>query len=119
MGLRKSGKKKHKENRPSGSARKYLILSIVRSDNTFELKNGLWIGKCIFCKTKLVVSPDGDTTATLEHIVPLNHGGTNDLENLALACDECNSEKGRRFDCLKETSDQEVNLLEIRKLRMI
>lgn len=36
--------------------------------------------------------------ATLEHIVPKNHGGTDALENLAIACARCNAEKGLRHD---------------------
>ena len=38
------------------------------------------------------------TDRTFEHIVPKNHGGTDDLENLAIACTRCNSEKGLRHD---------------------
>jgi hypothetical protein len=30
----------------------------------------------------------------IEHIVPRQHGGTDDPENLALACPECNYHKG-------------------------
>ena len=30
----------------------------------------------------------------IEHIVPLQHGGTDDTGNLALACPECNLRKG-------------------------
>jgi 5-methylcytosine-specific restriction endonuclease McrA len=30
--------------------------------------------------------------------VPLGHGGTDELENLALACGACNHEKGVRHD---------------------
>lgn len=35
---------------------------------------------------------------TIEHIIPKNHGGTDELENLAIACGRCNSEKGLRHD---------------------
>ena len=30
----------------------------------------------------------------VEHIIPRQHGGTDDLENLALACIDCNLHKG-------------------------
>ena len=33
-------------------------------------------------------------TTTIEHVVPLAAGGTNDMENLALACKKCNNERG-------------------------
>ena len=36
--------------------------------------------------------------ATLEHIVPKHHGGDNRLHNLAIACERCNGQKGRRHD---------------------
>ncbi|HTP29101.1 MAG TPA: HNH endonuclease [Anaeromyxobacteraceae bacterium] len=57
-------------------------------------------GKCIHCNRRLLVSQIGDLigTASIEHIVPRTHGGTDDLENLALACAACNGEKGVRHD---------------------
>jgi len=30
----------------------------------------------------------------VEHIIPKTHGGSDDLENLALACIDCNLHKG-------------------------
>ena len=35
----------------------------------------------------------------IEHILPKIHGGTDDLENLALARIDCNLHKGPRIDC--------------------
>ncbi|MEZ4436189.1 MAG: HNH endonuclease [bacterium] len=57
-------------------------------------------GKCIHCNRKLTLAPDGapGPGATLEHIVPRTHGGTNDLDNLAIACGRCNGQKGVRLD---------------------
>lgn len=88
-----------------GSRRKRKrLLAVASTDNTFERKelDGEWVleGKCIHCHRKLALRPDGRPLngATLEHIVPKNHGGTDDIENLAIACARCNSEKGLRHD---------------------
>lgn len=35
---------------------------------------------------------------TLEHVLPLCAGGTNDFANLALACYQCNQAKDRATD---------------------
>lgn len=66
-------------------------------------------GKCIHCQRKLRLGVDGRPLngATLEHIVPRNHGGTDEVENLAVACARCNSEKGLRHD-LKRANDPRV-----------
>ncbi len=86
------------------SARQRRILDIVATDRTFEpVEHGgrpAWEGKCIHCNRRLLVSVRGDLlgTATLEHIVPRTHGGTDELENVALACGPCNHEKGVRHD---------------------
>ena len=57
-------------------------------------------GKCIHCNRRLVLRPDGEpvSQATIEHIVPRAHGGTDGLDNLAIACARCNAAKGHRHD---------------------
>jgi len=35
---------------------------------------------------------------TLEHIQPIEHGGSHDLVNLALACFQCNNARGSLWD---------------------
>jgi 5-methylcytosine-specific restriction endonuclease McrA len=82
------------------------ILAIVATDRTFEPGEGpgtrapVWIGKCLHCNAHLVIAADGEpiSRATIEHIVPRTHGGTDALENLGLACARCNLQKGVRHD---------------------
>jgi 5-methylcytosine-specific restriction endonuclease McrA len=83
------------------------VLAIVETDVTFEkhpnkdMHHGLdvWVGKCIHCNRKLVVTYCGTTDATIEHVMPLcNDGQAQDVRNLALACKGCNNEKGIRHD---------------------
>ncbi len=58
-----------------------------------------WVGKCIHCNTKLFVTDQGNTEATVEHIRPLCAGGDPfDPRNLALACSRCNNAKGIHHD---------------------
>lgn len=45
--------------------------------------------RCVFCRSILSFG-----TATLEHKIPLSHGGGWDLSNLALSCYDCNQERG-------------------------
>ena len=94
-----------------GSRRKQrLLLLAATTDVTFERKElggePVWEGKCIHCQRKLRLDEDGTPLngATLEHIVPKNHGGSDEVENLAVACARCNSEKGLRHD-LKRAND--------------
>lgn len=42
---------------------------------------------------------------TVEHIIPLVRGGTNDLINLALACYGCNNERGDSLDWAHDVPD--------------
>lgn len=48
--------------------------------------------------------PEGRRWATLDHVFPAGRGGGNQLENLVLACVECNHSRGcpkpgsKRFD---------------------
>lgn len=48
---------------------------------------------CRYCTIGLGPELD-DTRPVIEHLTPLSRGGTNDLDNLGLACGPCNNEKG-------------------------
>ena len=48
--------------------------------------------RCEYCLRRQADSPL--ISLQIEHVVPRKHGGTDDLENLALACAECNLHKG-------------------------
>ncbi len=98
-----------------------LVLDICRTDRTFELADRpdrrggtqrVWWGKCIHCNGRLVVGLDGRTSkrVTIEHIVPRTHGGTDDLDNVALACARCNGAKGRRLD-LRPAQDPDLQAM--------
>lgn len=95
-----------------------LVLQIVATDRTFERVawrgRDLWAGKCIHCNTHLYVGLDGRpvSRATIEHIVPKNHGGTDALANLALACARCNQGKGSRLDSLPMSDPRLVAVIE-------
>lgn len=45
-------------------------------------------GKCACCGCKLTTR-----TLTVEHIIPISRGGTNDMENLTALCETCNKDK--------------------------
>ena len=34
--------------------------------------------------------------ATIDHIIPISQGGTNNLQNLLICCRSCNSSKGKK-----------------------
>jgi hypothetical protein len=46
--------------------------------------------RCEYCQSPEFFCPD---TFSVDHILPLAHGGTDDLENLAFACQGCNGPK--------------------------
>lgn len=51
---------------------------------------------CCYCGILLFPSDNNNypRTKTLEHIIPLSRGGTNNPKNLRNCCNECNQEKG-------------------------
>src|SRR5436309_15778446 len=48
--------------------------------------------RCEYCQLRQEDSPLA--ALHIEHILPRSHGGTDDLDNLALACIDCNLHKG-------------------------
>jgi 5-methylcytosine-specific restriction endonuclease McrA len=93
-----SKKKEKRVPRPRGRTLEQLAIRIAQTDKTFDALPDGWSGKCIFCGGRVFVSSSGKTNATIEHIVPVSAGGTNDELNVALAHSSCNSEKGVRHD---------------------
>jgi len=49
--------------------------------------------KCAYCGTHLTFQ-----NATLDHIIPLGRGGSAGIENVTLACADCNRKKGHSLD---------------------
>lgn len=77
-----------------------LMLWCAATDATFALVGDQLVGKCIHCRRRLAITTRGEpvSAATLEHILPRHHGGTDALDNLAIACKSCNNLKGSRQD---------------------
>jgi hypothetical protein len=59
----------------------------LRRDVTLRARN-----RCEYCRLRQEHEPD--STFHVEHIIAIRHGGSDDLQNLALACQLCNSQKG-------------------------
>lgn len=55
-----------------------------------ELCKGKAMAPCCYCLFAFLV-----TDLTLEHKTPRCLGGTNDLDNVDLACQKCNHERGK------------------------
>jgi hypothetical protein len=103
------------------------VLAIARTDRTFEPADlrgePVLVGQCLHCNAHLVVGVNGrpHRPATVEHIVARHHGGTDALDNLALACARCNHAKGASWD-VRPPRDPELaayheRLLEKRRKR--
>lgn len=58
--------------------------------------------RCEYCRAPEVVF---NFPFEVEHIIPLSRQGTNDAENLALACRSCNLRKGNRISGREPDSD--------------
>ncbi len=79
-----------------------IMRRIARSDRTFSLLEGQWMGKCLICNGRLSFRDWDGFGANIEHILPRVAGGDNELSNLALTHPTCNGEKGRQWDAPKK-----------------
>ena len=52
---------------------------------------------------------------TFDHVVPLSRGGTDSVDNLALACFHCNRRKSDKTSARAEGSDEDVPLFNPRR----
>ena len=49
--------------------------------------------RCCWCRRHITCRE-----ATLEHLLPVGRGGPNEVENLAVACVQCNERRGDSLD---------------------
>lgn len=62
------------------------------NDETRRLVRARASHRCEYCGLAQQDSPLA--ALHIEHVIPRKHGGTDDVENLALACIDCNLRKG-------------------------
>ncbi len=70
-------------------------------NGTKALRQHLWKsqnGLCFYCSEVIVEYAEGvlKQPSQIEHKIPISRGGSDDLENLALACMHCNASKGTK-----------------------
>lgn len=71
------------------------------------------VGNC--CEYCLLHQTHSELTQHLEHIVAKQHGGTDDAENLALACHRCNLRKGPNLTGIDPFTGNVVRLFHPRR----
>lgn len=71
--------------------------------------------RCEYCQLHQSDSPLA--TLHVEHIVPKKHGGTDDLDNLALACIDCNLHKGPNLTGIDSETGEVTELFHPRRHR--
>ena len=70
--------------------------------------------RCEYCLLPQEVS---ELHFHIEHIIPRQHGGTDDRENLALACPDCNLVKGPNLTGIEPATGKVVRLFDPRRDR--
>jgi hypothetical protein len=68
--------------------------------------------RCGYCLLPQVLNP---TLLEIEHIHPIAEGGTDDEENLWLACRECNSHKSNKTHSFNKLTNKKTKLFNPRK----
>lgn len=71
--------------------------------------------RCEYCQLHQVDSPLA--TLHIEHVRPRKHGGTDDTENLCLACIDCNLHKGSNLTGIDPLTDAVTALFHPRRDR--
>ena len=70
-------------------------------------------GRCEYCHMRQAAEPFA--RYQIEHVTPVQHGGTADPDNLALACPYCNRRKGPNLAGLDPLDGRMVRLFHPRR----
>jgi hypothetical protein len=68
----------------AGSIGQLLRCCVILRDATWN-EDGTYTLRCVYCSRVLARDE-----VTIDHLIPRAHGGTNERDNLATACPECN-----------------------------
>ncbi|MEA2735359.1 MAG: hypothetical protein QOE14_1810 [Humisphaera sp.] len=71
--------------------------------------------RCEYCRIPQYAIPD--IALHIEHIVAIQHRGTDEAENLGLACDRCNRHKGPNLSAIDPITNAVVRLFDPRRDR--
>lgn len=69
-------------------------------------------GRCEYC---LIHEDDRPESHQVDHVIALKHGGQTIIDNLALACAVCNSNKGSDLATVDQTTEDLIPLFNPRK----
>ena len=78
--------------KPGQHAKRGLKIATIKWKRTRLAEAQNW--HCCWCACKLTDSPNYPNSATVEHVTPRSIGGTDDMDNLAVACNSCNTKRG-------------------------
>lgn len=67
---------------------------------------------CEYCRSQADFSPD---SFSVEHIIPIAKGGTDDLDNLAYSCQGCNNRKYNHIEAIDPVTNTIVRLFHPRQ----
>ena len=81
------------------------------------LRHAVWQRARVHCEYCLISEQDSLAPHEPDHIVAAQHGGLAVLENLALACYDCNHHKGPNLASLDPQTGQSVFLFNPRRQR--
>ena len=87
-----------------------MIRAAVRDQVRQRARN-----RCEYCRLRQ--EHDRFHSFHVEHVIARKHGGTDDLDNLALACHQCNLHKGTNLTGRDPDTNEGVRLFDPRKDR--
>lgn len=76
----------------------WIVLKVWQNKYRISVLSERQNHRCCWCGERTNNTPNSRKQASVEHVLPRAHGGTDDMDNLVMACRSCNTKRADKME---------------------